>query len=144
MGALSIAGTSSSSFSGGSSSNFLGIKSKTGASAAAAAAGGAGGGGMCIPAISSGMGSSNPAIKALLLPSSAGDEFKWTTKYLRSNQKLQEVVTTLLELAFLPPHRSLHAGKVQIAFAAECSHERLPSLLVDRAELLRNTYQVGL
>jgi hypothetical protein len=135
---MAVPSSSSGSLNGGNSNSFLlGAKSNAGSLVAAQGAAGS-----AMPASSSGIGNSNPAVKALMLPASPADEFKWTTKYLRSNQRLQEVVTTLLELAFLPPHRSLHAGKVQVTFAAECSHERLPSLLIGRAELLRSTYQV--
>ena len=35
-----------------------------------------------------------------------GDEGgKWTSKYLNTNEGLRDIVNTLLELAFLPPHR---------------------------------------
>lgn len=36
---------------------------------------------------------------------------------------MQEVINTLLELAYLAPHTSLHAGKVSITFTSECSHD---------------------
>ena len=42
-----------------------------------------------------------------------GAEAKWTAKYMRSNDEVREVVNTLMELAFIAPHPSLHAGKVR-------------------------------
>ncbi|KAG1658366.1 hypothetical protein FOA52_005747 [Chlamydomonas sp. UWO 241] len=69
---------------------------------------------------------------------------KWTSKYLVSNDGLRDAANTLMELAFIGPHRSLHAGK--LAFigphrslyagkvslrisAGACRHERPSSLL---------------
>ncbi len=39
---------------------------------------------------------------------------KWTAKYLASNEDVRSAADALLELAFLPPHPSLHAGKVSM------------------------------
>ena len=38
-------------------------------------------------------------------------EGKWTAKMLRTNEGVREVVNTLLELAYMPPHKSFHVGK---------------------------------
>eukprot|EP00877_Chromochloris_zofingiensis_P013558 jgi/Chrzof1/8456/Cz03g11080.t1 len=70
------------------------------------------------------------------------DEFKWTSKYLKTNEKLRECVNTLLELAYLPPHKSLHAGKVHISISVECDHDRITSLIGNSSDHLRNRYQV--
>lgn len=43
----------------------------------------------------------------------ASDGYKWTNRLLAPNPKMQEVINNLLELAYLPPHTSLHAGKVR-------------------------------
>jgi hypothetical protein len=74
----------------------------------------------------------------LLLPQAA-DGYKWTNRLLQTNPKMQEVVNTLLELAYLPPHTSLHAGKVTISCSSECSHDlgltgRTSSLLLLSAQ----------
>lgn len=71
------------------------------------------------------------------------DEFKWTSKYLKTNEKLRECVNTLLELAYLPPHKSLHAGKVHISISVECDHDRITSLIGNSSDHLRNRYQVS-
>ncbi|GBF88347.1 hypothetical protein Rsub_01059 [Raphidocelis subcapitata] len=55
--------------------------------------------------------------------------FKWTAKYLQTNERMRGVVTTLLELAYLAPHRALHTGKVSITIASECTHDRMTALL---------------
>jgi hypothetical protein len=55
-----------------------------------------------------------PALTALcLLPPllQPNDGYKWTNRLLQTNPKMQEVINTLLELAYLPPHAGLHAGK---------------------------------
>jgi hypothetical protein len=59
----------------------------------------------------------------LLLLLQAADGYKWTHRLLQTNPKMQEAINTLLELAYLPPHTSLHAGKVGIAFTSECTHD---------------------
>ena len=58
---------------------------------------------------------------------------KWTAKYLQSHEALREVANTLMELAYLPPHRSLHAGKVEVKVSSECRHDRPASLLTQSA-----------
>lgn len=75
-------------------------------------------------------------------PSGGEEGFKWTAKYLKTNDKLREVVNTLLELAYLPPHRSLHAGKVHISVTVDCDHDKIASLLGTSNEYLRSKYQV--
>jgi hypothetical protein len=74
--------------------------------------------------------------------------FKWTSKYLQTNNKMAAAVTTLLELAFMPPHAALHAGKVTVAIASECTHDRMTALLgassADAGGGLRDKLQVGL
>lgn len=50
------------------------------------------------------------------------DGFKWTTSLLKSNPKMQEVINTLLELAYLPPHASMQAGKSVVSINSECQH----------------------
>ena len=72
----------------------------------------------------------------------ADEAFRWTSKYLKSNDRLREVVATLLELAYLPPHKALHAGRVHIAFAVDCDHDKIAHLLGSTAEYLRGKYQV--
>ncbi|GAX74359.1 hypothetical protein CEUSTIGMA_g1808.t1 [Chlamydomonas eustigma] len=54
---------------------------------------------------------------------------KWTHKYLTTNNELREVVNTLMELAFLPLHTSLHAGKVTLTTTTECFHDQPSTLL---------------
>jgi hypothetical protein len=56
------------------------------------------------------------------VPAAAAGEFKWTTSLLKSSPRMQQVVGTLLELATLPPHASLHAGKVSVSLTSECQH----------------------
>lgn len=73
---------------------------------------------------------------------SVEDGFKWTAKYLKTNERLRDVVNTLLELAYLPPHRSLHAGKVHISVIVDCDHDKIASLLGTSNEYLRSKYQV--
>ena len=67
------------------------------------------------------------------------DGFKWTNRLLQTNPKMQQVINTLLELAYLPPHPNLHAGKVTISCSSECNHDmgftgRTSSLLLLSAQ----------
>lgn len=62
-----------------------------------------------------------PYMHMLLLQ--ASDGYNWTHRLLQTNPKMQEALNTLLELAYLPPHTSLHVGKVAIAFTSECTHD---------------------
>lgn len=55
----------------------------------------------------------------------------------------RQVVATLLELAYLPPAKSLHAGRIHINIAVECDHDKIAALLGTTAEYLRSKYQVG-
>jgi hypothetical protein len=71
------------------------------------------------------------------------DGVKWTSKYLQTNERLREVVGTMLELAYLPPHRSLHLGKVHLSVSVECDHTKVASLLGSATEYLRSKYQVS-
>lgn len=64
---------------------------------------------------------------ALLLQ--PNDGYKWTSRYLQSNVHMQQIVETLLELAYVAPHSSLHAGKSVISITSECNHDRVSSLL---------------
>lgn len=64
------------------------------------------------------------------------DGFKWTNRLLQTNPKMQEVINTLLELAYLPPHTSLHAGKVTISCSSECSHALAQSFMAGRTSSL--------
>ncbi|KIZ04463.1 hypothetical protein MNEG_3494 [Monoraphidium neglectum] len=71
--------------------------------------------------------------------------FRWTSKYLQGNDRMRDVVTTLLELAFMPPHRALHTGKVSITIASECTHDRMMALLgstMSEGSSLRDKLQV--
>lgn len=55
------------------------------------------------------------------------------------------MVNTLLELAHVPPHRSWHAGRVTIRFAAECCHDGVTASLYTRPLSTQpQTYQVWL
>lgn len=45
---------------------------------------------------------------------------RWTSRYLLTNPRLKSVVGTLLELAYLPPSRSLQFGKVRVEIAPTC------------------------
>lgn len=49
------------------------------------------------------------------IPPQVDDGFRWTSKYLRTNPKIREVVDTLLELAYMPPNRALIVGKVFVS-----------------------------
>lgn len=65
-------------------------------------------------------------------------------RYLANNAQMQEVVNTLLELAHLPPHPSLHAGKTTISIASECDHDRITGLVgVSGLDSGRFRYQVS-
>jgi hypothetical protein len=44
-------------------------------------------------------------------------------------QGLREVANTIMELAYLHPHPSLHAGKVEVRVSCECRHGKPSSLL---------------
>jgi len=92
-----------------------------------------------------------PAVGCMCLPQPS-DGFKWTHRLLQTNPKMQDVINTLLELAYLPPHTSLHAGKVTISCGNECTHDlaasgRTSSLLLMTAqqqlEAARFRNQVG-
>jgi hypothetical protein len=48
----------------------------------------------------------------------ADDGFRWTSKYLRTNPKIREVVDTLLELTFMPPHSAVSVGKVHVSIVS--------------------------
>ncbi|MEW5304177.1 MAG: hypothetical protein WDW36_006808 [Sanguina aurantia] len=52
-----------------------------------------------------------------------GADGNWTSKYLR-NDGLRACVNTLLALAYLPPHASLHGGKTHVSIAVACDHVR--------------------
>ena len=54
----------------------------------------------------------------MCIPAPAADGFRWTSKYLRTNPKIREVVDTLLELAFMPPHNAVATGKVHVSIAS--------------------------
>ena len=64
------------------------------------------------------------------------------TRYLQTNERLREVVSTMLELAYLPPHRSLHLGKVHLCISVDCDHTRVSALLGSATEYLRSKVQV--
>lgn len=49
------------------------------------------------------------------IPPPADDGFRWTSKYLRTNPKIREIVDTILELAYMPPNRALSVGKVFVS-----------------------------
>ena len=49
------------------------------------------------------------------IPAPADNGFRWTSKYLRTNPKVRDIVDTLLELAYMPPHRAISAGKVRVS-----------------------------
>ncbi|KAI8466052.1 MAG: hypothetical protein J3K34DRAFT_434854 [Monoraphidium minutum] len=69
--------------------------------------------------------------------------FRWTGKYLQSNERMRGAVATLLELAFMPPHRALHTGKVSITIASECTHDRMAALLgAGAGDSMRDKLQV--
>lgn len=51
------------------------------------------------------------------------EDFKWTAKYIKNNERLRDVVATLLELVHLPPHKSLHAGKTWVSLRVPCDHQ---------------------
>lgn len=52
------------------------------------------------------------------IPPPLDDGFRWTSKYLRSNPKVREIVDTVLELAYMPPHRALSVGKVYVSISS--------------------------
>lgn len=89
-----------------------------------------------------------PAFPPSLQPN---DGFKWTNRLLQTNPKMQEVINTLLELGYLPPHAGLHAGKISISCTSECTHDlglagRTSSLLLSaqqQLEAARFRNQVG-
>jgi hypothetical protein len=49
------------------------------------------------------------------IPPPADDGFRWTSKYLRTNPKIREIVDTILELSYMPPNRALSVGKVFVS-----------------------------
>ncbi|KXZ55637.1 hypothetical protein GPECTOR_2g1187 [Gonium pectorale] len=68
----------------------------------------------------------------------ADESGSWTSKYLRGNEELRELVNTLLELAFMAPHRSFTAGKSHLSVVVACSHGRESSLVGSKEEQMRN------
>lgn len=68
---------------------------------------------------------------------------KWTAKYLRQHDDLRRVADTLMELAFLPPHKALHVGKVHISITSTCDHDSAGSLVGGRKQQLIGKHQVG-
>eukprot|EP00798_Chlamydomonas_sp_ICE-L_P029385 gene29385-5738_t len=70
------------------------------------------------------------------------DSDKWTTKYLSTNDELRNVVDTLLELAFVHPHSSMHAGKTCVTISSACNHDQAASLLGGMREQMKNKIQV--
>lgn len=49
------------------------------------------------------------------IPQPADDGFRWTSKYLRTNPKIREIVDTILELGYMPPNGALSVGKVFVS-----------------------------
>ncbi|KAG2453826.1 hypothetical protein HYH02_002033 [Chlamydomonas schloesseri] len=72
------------------------------------------------------------------LPSTADEAASWTSKYLRGNEGLRELVNTLLELAYVAPHRSLQAGKSHLSVHVACWHGSEVSLVGSKEEQLRS------
>ncbi|PNW72172.1 hypothetical protein CHLRE_16g679350v5 [Chlamydomonas reinhardtii] len=72
------------------------------------------------------------------LPSTADEAASWTSKYLRGNEGLRELVNTLLELAYVAPHRSLQAGKSHVSVHVACGHGSEASLVGSKEEQLRS------
>eukprot|EP00198_Chlamydomonas_reinhardtii_P006643 XP_001695979.1 predicted protein [Chlamydomonas reinhardtii] len=66
------------------------------------------------------------------LPSTADEAASWTSKYLRGNEGLRELVNTLLELA------SLQAGKSHVSVHVACGHGSEASLVGSKEEQLRS------
>jgi hypothetical protein len=48
----------------------------------------------------------------------------------------------MLELAYLPPHRSLHLGKVHLCISVDCEHTQVAAVLSSPLEYLRSKHQV--
>ncbi|GLC47961.1 hypothetical protein PLESTB_000044100 [Pleodorina starrii] len=78
-----------------------------------------------------------PHVPQYSLPSSADESTSWTSKYLRGNEPLRELVNTLLELAFLAPHKALNLGKVHISISVACGHSAEGSLVGNKEEHMR-------
>ncbi|MEW5311863.1 MAG: hypothetical protein WDW38_003547 [Sanguina aurantia] len=72
---------------------------------------------------SGGCGGGGGATAAAATGQVPGADGNWTSKYLR-NDGLRACVNTLLALAYLPPHASLHGGKIHVSVTVACDHVR--------------------
>ncbi|KAG2501605.1 hypothetical protein HYH03_000110 [Edaphochlamys debaryana] len=128
----------------GLTGTWAGATGAMGMAGAGGGGGGAGGGGSAVASMREAfLAATQPQrpqqhVAPYTLPSTAEEAASWTSKYLRGNEGLRDLVNTLLELAFVAPHRSLHGGKSHLVISVACGHGTEASLVGSKEDQMRS------